>query len=505
LKFNRISELSAVGSNPSKVCVVVRESDPSSMAASIVRAREAGGVLEFRLDYLKPQDLSASNVAKWVELAQKPVVLTLRRRANGGEFDGSEEAQVQILKSLCGAFIDLEIETIETFLGGNLAPLKSNSSTWIASYHNFQETPADLAAIYRRLKNSGASILKIATQALKFEDNFRLLEQAQVAQQDGIPIIIAAMGELGTFSRLTATGRGSLWTYASLQKGSESAPGQFAASELKHLYSVDDINESTQVYGVIGWPIGHSLSPHIHNPALRQLGLNARYLPFSIKDLKDFGPHLRRFAGFSVTIPHKVQILDFVDVVDETVKQTGAANTIVNRGQKLFAFNTDVYGTHQALRKAFEAGIHRATLLGTGGAARAAALVLKEREYAVTVLARDPRKAERFAGEFGFASDALNQAGRYKGDLLINATSVGMFPAIDECPLPTDALNYRYVFDMVYNPRETRLLREAQRESVVISGVEMFVAQAARQFELWTGHQAPTELMRDIVLRQLAS
>jgi len=195
----------------------------------------------------------------------------------------------------------------------------------------------------------------------------------------------------------------------------------------------------------------------------------------------------------------------FVDVVDETVKQTGAANTIVNRGQKLFAFNTDVYGTHQALRKAFEAGIHRATLLGTGGAARAAALVLKERECAVTVLARDPRKAERFAGEFGFASDALNQAGRYKGDLLINATSVGMFPATDECPVPTDALNYHYVFDMVYNPLETRLLREAQRESVVISGVEMFVAQAARQFELWTGHQAPTELMRDIVLRQLAS
>jgi 3-dehydroquinate dehydratase/shikimate dehydrogenase len=475
------------------------------MEASIVQACEGGGVLEFRLDYLKPEDLSAANVGKWVELARRPVVLTLRRRANGGEFDGSEEAQVQILKSLRGAFIDLEIETIENFLGGSLAPLKTTSSTWIGSYHNFQETPKDLATIYRRLKKSGADILKIATQALSFEDNFRLLEQAQVAQRDGIPIIIAAMGELGTFSRLMATGRGSLWTYASLQKGRESAPGQFAASELKHLYSVDDINESTQVYGVIGWPIGHSLSPHIHNPALRQLGLNATYLPFSIKDLKDFGPHLRRFAGFSVTIPHKVRILDFVDVVDETVKQTGAANTLVNREQKLFAFNTDVYGTHQALKKAFEAGVHRATLLGTGGAARAAALVLKERECAVTVLARDVRKAERFAAEFGFGSDALNQAGQYKGDLLINATSVGMFPVIDECPMPTGTLNYRYVFDMVYNPLETRLIREARQGSVVISGVEMFVAQAARQFELWTGHQAPAELMREIVLQQLAN
>ena len=186
-------------------------------------------------------------------------------------------------------------------------------------------------------------------------------------------------------------------------------------------------------------------------------------------------------------------------------KQTGAANTLVNREQKLFAYNTDVYGTHQALKKAFEDGVHKATLLGTGGAARAAALVLKERECSVTVLARDARKAERFAREFGFASDALSQAGSYKGDLLINATSVGMSPGIDESPLPTDALDYRYVFDMVYNPLETRLIREARRGSVVISGVEMFVAQAARQFELWTGHQAPAELMREIVLRQLAS
>lgn len=485
--------------------MVIRESDPALMEAAIVRGCEDAGVLEFRLDYLKPEDLSAARVTQWVELATTPVLLTLRRKANGGEFKGSEEAQVQILKSLRGAFIDLEIETIESLLGGSLASLKRDSCRWIASYHNFQETPADLAAIYRRLRNSGADILKIATQAVSFGDNFRLLEQAEVARRDGIPTIIAAMGEPGIFSRLMGTGRGSLWTYASLQKGRESAPGQFTASELKNLYAIEGINESTKVYGVIGWPIGHSLSPHIHNPALRQQGLNARYLPFPIKDLKDFATHLRQFSGFSVTIPHKVRILDYADVIDETVKQTGAANTLVNREQKLYAFNTDVYGTHQALKRAFEGGAHTATLLGTGGAARAAALVLKERECAVTVLARDARKAERFAKEFGFSYDELGQAGRYTGDLLINATSVGMSPAIDESPLPSDALNYHYVFDMVYNPLETRLLREARRGSVVISGVDMFVAQAARQFELWTGCQAPEQLMRDIALRQLAS
>jgi 3-dehydroquinate dehydratase / shikimate dehydrogenase len=473
------------------------------MEASVIRAREAGGVLEFRLDYLKPGVLNPSTVAKWVELAQKPVILTLRRRPNGGEFDGSEETQVEMLRSFEGAFVDLEIETIENFLGGSLESLKSTSRTWIASYHNFLETPADLAPIYGRLKRSGAQVLKIATQALSFEDNFRLLEQAEAARCDGIPIIISAMGELGTFSRLVATGRGSLWTYASLQQGSESAPGQFTASALKDIYAIDDIDSSTQLYGVIGWPLGHSLSPHIHNPALRQSGLNARYLPFPIVDLKDFALHLKRFGGFSVTIPHKVQILNFVDVLDETVKQIGAANTVVNRDQRLLAYNTDVYGTKRALSNAFQEGIHKTTLLGTGGAARAAALVLKENNCEVIVLARDARKAQRFAGEFGFASDSLSQARRYKGDLLINATSVGMSPNIKESPLPTDALDYRYVFDMVYNPLETRLIREARTKSNVISGVEMFVAQAARQFELWTEKPAPSELMREIVLRHL--
>jgi len=475
------------------------------MEASIAEARQLGGVLEFRLDYLSPEGLSATNVAKWVELAQRPVVLTLRRRANGGMFEGSEESQVRILKSLSGTFVDLEIETIESFLGGSLASLKSTAKSWIASYHNFHETPAELSGIYRRLKNSGADVLKIATQATSFGDNFRLLELAEVARRDGLPIIIAAMGELGTFSRIMAPGRGSLWTYASLQKGRESAPGQLTASELTHLYSVDEIEESTQVYGVIGWPVGHSLSPHIHNPALRQSGLNARYLPFPIKDLKDFGAHLRHFAGFSVTIPHKVQIMDFADVADETVRQTGAANTLVNRDQRLFAYNTDVYGTQKALTTAFERGVQKVTLLGTGGAARAAALVLKGKHCKVTVLARNARKAERFAEEFGFQSDQLSQAVSYKGDLLINATSVGMYPAIDDSPLPADALDYRYVFDMVYNPLETRLLREARQGSVVISGVEMFVAQAARQFELWTEHEAPTQLMREIVSQKLAN
>jgi len=490
-----------------RICVVVRESNPEQFEHAIVQSRQIAGILELRLDYLSPTDLTPSAVANRVCMANCPVILTLRRKSNGGEFAGSEAAQVRLLRSLLkvgAAYIDLEIETVEGFLGGHLDSLRSGSARWIASYHNFEHTPADLSAIYERLLRTKPDIVKLATQACRFEDNFRMLELAQRAQREGQPIVALAMGELGAFSRFAALSTGSLWTYGSLGQGKESAPGQLNAEELNNVYSVGQLREDTAIYGVIGYPVGHSLSPHIHNAAFHQLSLNACYLPFAVRDLADFSTHLRKFAGFSVTIPHKVKILDYVDNVDETVRLTGAANTLVNRQGRLFAYNTDVPAIEQALQKPLREGIHRATLLGTGGAARAAALVLKGTGCQVTVLARDPRKAGAFAGEFGFQYDALERGANCHGDLLINATSVGMCPNVAQSPLPPEALDYRYVFDMVYNPPETRLLREAQPRSFTISGVEMFIAQAARQFELWTGDAAPVPLMREIVLQRLA-
>jgi shikimate dehydrogenase len=256
---------------------------------------------------------------------------------------------------------------------------------------------------------------------------------------------------------------------------------------------------------VLGYPLGHSLSPSIHNPAFRKEQLNCRYLPFSIKNLPDFRPYLKKFAGLSVTIPHKVGILDYVDDLDDTARAVGAANTLVKRKDKICAFNTDVHGIRHALREALQAGIRRAVLLGASGAARAAASVLRETNCRVTVLARDLKKAHSLAEEFGFDFGSLNQAAKYQGDLLINATSVGMSPGTEETPLDEDSINYRYVFDMVYNPLETRLMRDAKNKAIVISGIEMFIAQAAKQFELWTGLNAPQELMREIVLKRLAA
>jgi len=496
-----------ISSAVNKICIVVRESTPARIENAILETRLRAGYLELRLDYLDTSYLSVSNLKRWVQLAGIPIIATLRRKANGGEFLGTEPEQVEILKALFGAgvsFVDLEIETVENFLQGDLGPLRRNGPKIISSYHNFEETPAGLEAIYNRLVNVKPDVLKVATLARSFSDNYRLLALVEKATEQNLPIIAVAMGDLGVYSRIIAPSRGSLLSYASFERGRETAPGQLSAEDLDQIYTVNEINKDTQIFGVLGYPLGHSLSPYIHNPAFRKEQLNCRYLPFPIKDLTEFRPYLKKYAGFSVTIPHKVRILDYVDDLDDTVRATGAANTLVRRENKICAFNTDVHGIRLALREPLHAGIKRAVLLGAGGAARAAATVLREANCRVTVLARDSTKARSLAEEFGFNYGSLDQAAAYHGDLLINATSVGMSPRTEETPLDKDSIDYRYVFDMVYNPLETRLMREARGKAIVISGVEMFIAQAVKQFELWTGLSAPRELMHEIVLKRLA-
>jgi len=490
------------------VCIAIGETQPGQIEEVFLRTRSQADYLELRLDFLERPDVCLSTFRNWQRLTEIPLIVTLRRKANGGAFAGTEAEQMAVLERAIEAgvpFVDIEIETIENFLHGQLSSLRKNRTQFIASYHNFQETPEDLEGICQRLRKVQPDVLKIATFARSFADNFRLLDLVEKRKQGDIPIIAVAIGELGVYSRLVAPSRGALLTYGSTSSGQETAPGQLSARDLKEVYFIHEMDADTQIYGVIGYPLSHSLSPHIHNPAFRSRGLNSRYVPFSLKDLGDFASHLRRFAGFSVTIPHKVAILDYVDEVDDSVKAAGAANTLVKQGDQIRAYNTDVDGIRYALRNPLKEKELRVTLLGAGGAARSAALVLKESGCKVTVLARNKDSARALAEEFGFAHDSLSESARYRGDLLINSTPVGMFPRTDETPLPGDSIDYRYVFDMVYNPIETQLMREVRSKATVISGVDMFVAQAARQFELWTGLEAPRDLMESIVVERLSA
>jgi 3-dehydroquinate dehydratase/shikimate dehydrogenase len=489
-----------------KICIPIRESRVERLEAAITASRSKAGYLELRLDYLDPSSLIVANLAKWAQLAEVPVIATFRRKMNGGEFQGSEAEQMKVIEAAIAAglpYIDLEVETVESFLRGSVDSLKGHSARIIVSYHNFESTPEELSAIYQRLLATRPDVLKIATMAKSFGDNLRILDLIALGKKDRLPVIAVAMGELGIYSRILGPPRGALLTYGSLEEGRETAPGQLTADDLAEVYGIDDIDEETKLLGVIGYPLGHSLSPQIHNRAFRGAGVNCRYLPLPTQNLPDFASYLDRFVGFSVTIPHKVAILKWTNWLDGTVTATGAANTLVKRGNSFHAYNTDVDGVRVALRAPLEEGIQNVVLLGAGGAARAAAVVLREAGCLVTVLGRNVAKVRQFGGEFGFAFDTLDNSPKYSGDLLINATSVGMSPRVDETPIHQHSLNYRYVFDMVYNPLVTRLLQECGGKVKTISGVEMFVAQAAKQYELWTGLPAPRELMREVALHRL--
>jgi len=492
--------------NRNPICVVLCERDETALEAALQQLGNTPGFIEIRLDYLPVHQITLARLAKWIKLAPNPVILTFRRKVNGGEYEGTEAEQIGILKSIlnCGAaYFDLEVETVENFLKGSLESLKTGQSRWIVSFHDFQKTPADLNSVFSRLWASNPDVVKVATKACRFADNFRLLDLLDYPRPPRTGLILVAMGELGEYSRIIGPSRGSFLTYASPEKGRESAPGQLTAKDLAEVYRIDQIQPDTKVYGVIGFPIRHSLSPHLHNACFQYFGMNARYLPLAVPDLSDLSTRLKWFTGLSVTIPHKVSILKYTDFQDETVRATGAANTLVIRKDRVEAYNTDLAGVFGALRKPLDEGIGRVTLLGTGGAARAAAVVLRQFHCQVNVLARDLEKARVFANEFGFSFDRLSEASNFEGDLLINATSVGMSPQEGETPVPQEAIRYRYVFDMVYNPLETRLLREAKGRATAISGLEMFLGQAARQFLLWTGQEPPLEVMREAALAKL--
>ena len=491
-----------------KICTVIRECAEGDFERAVLRSRQDSDLLEFRLDFLDPSQLTLERMQRWVALAGVPVIATLRRKPFGGRFEGGAAEQLEMLGRIGGAgfsFLDIEVETLEALRPPQLKKIREGSGRLIGSYHDFKETPADLQSIFQRILAVKADVVKIATLAGGFADNLRLLELVSRARRQGLPIIAVAMGELGAYSRLVAPSRGAMLTYASTRAGQETAPGQLTSQDLKCVYGLNTIDPDTLFFGVIGHPIGHSLSPQVHNYAFRQLGLNCRYLPLPTPRLEPFAPYLQCFGGLSVTIPHKLAVLKYVDARHRSVEESGAANTLVRREAGLWAYNTDLDGVRHALGGCLDGSPGRAVLLGAGGAARSAAAVLKEARWRVTVLARNRSRAEKLAGDFGFEADSLERSSRYGGDLLINATPVGMSPASRESPVAGEGLRYGTVFDMVYNPLETRLLREARKRARVVSGLEMFVGQAARQCFLWTGREAPLQGMREVALSHLAS
>jgi 3-dehydroquinate dehydratase/shikimate dehydrogenase len=376
-------------------------------------------------------------------------------------------------------------------------------SALILSFHDFRGTKR-LDETLQKMLAVQADFYKIVSTATTLSDNVTMIKFL-AKESDKHSLIGICMGEQGIISRVLGVRAGSVFTFAALSPDEKTAPGQVTAQELRNVYRIEQVDAATRVYGVAGDPVVHSLSPAIMNAAFRRENVNAVYLTLHAKTLKDLLTCVREIPlhGISVTMPYKEAILKHLDNTDSHTTKIGACNTVVRaQDGKLYGFNTDAAGVVRPLERRLPTleGA-KILVLGAGGAARAAVFGLKERGCEVYILNRTAGPAKKLARQARARTVKRADLKKLSFDVIINATPVGMGNT-RETPLQEHEINARYVFDMIYDPAETRLLKLArERGAQVIPGIEMFVQQAARQFEIWTGKPAPgDEMLRTVLL-----
>jgi len=493
------------------ICVSIGRTRHKMMTLEHHALAERGAELvEFRLDWLsRPPDLP-----RLLEGRPTPCVITCRRQSDRGRWRGSEEQRQALLRAAIVAGV--EYVDIEDDVAGSIR--RYGSTKRIVSHHNFEETPEELEEIHERLCKLDPDIVKLVTMANTPSDAVRLLQLVKDAK---VPTIAFCMGELGLFSRILCGKYGAPFTYASFSSERELAPGQVAFDEMRNLYHYDDINPRTQVYGVLGDPIAHSLSPLIHNAAFRHEGMDAVYIPFRV--LKQTLPNtLHEFEwlkirGYSVTIPHKEAVLEEVTRHDRFVDEIGAANTLYRDAEGTWcATNTDYEAALASIRLGMqtedqlgetELSGKKVLMLGAGGVAKAIGLGLVRAGAAVTICSRTHARAVALAEKLGCQQIQWENRGAVFADILINCTPVGMHPHVDDSPF---AMNWfrdnMLVFDTIYNPENTLLLKEARLHNCrTVSGIEMFVRQAAMQYERFVGQAAPVDVMREALRRGISA
>jgi 3-dehydroquinate dehydratase/shikimate dehydrogenase len=486
-----------------RVCGVVAAETSRGMIAQIRMGLRKTRTLELRLDYLQSSKERAAFLS-WLGSNRPRAVLiaTFRRQEGGGLFQGSREEQIALLAQAARFgcdWCDVEIETAKHMAKGKLARALSPARVMV-SHHDFRGTPRNLAGIVGRLERAGGQAIKVAAHCRSVSDSSRICELARRRQN----VVAIPMGEFGLAGRVLSLRMGSALAYAAVQQAT--APGQLSLDAMIDLYRAARITRRTRVYGVIGDPIGHSLSPLLHNTAFHACKLDAVFVPFLVRNLREFLAARKRFgvAGLSVTIPHKESILRALDDCDPLAARIGAVNTVVVRGGgRLYGYNTDYVGVLRSLERRMRLAGSRVLLYGAGGAARAAAFALVAAGSIVCICARRPERARALAraagGQVVLRADLKHEF----FDAIVNCTPIGMHPH-GGSPLTNAELNCRIVMDMVYRPRETELLQLARRKHIeVISGVEMFLAQGFAQYEIWTGQRAPENAMRRVVLAVL--
>lgn len=494
------------------ICAILGRGRHAALAEEWKQAADAGAdLVELRVDCLR-RDPDLKRI-----LAEKPTkyVFTVRRGADGGLWRGPEDKRQALIRQAIVAgcdYVDIEMDVAREIR-------RYGKTRRVISYHNLKQTPPDLLEIAQQAEEMDADVVKIAVRAHSVQDALRVL---QVASKMETPTIAIAMGEVGSFTRVLGAKFGAPYTYANFNVDRNFAPGMFHYNTLRRDYHYDEINEMTEVYAVIGDPIGHSLSPVIHNAAFRELGQNKVLVPIQVpaERLRETLEQLQwlQVRGYSITIPHKQGVLPLLTAADGGVERTGACNTmIVTEDGGRTGYNTDYRAAMDSLEAAMRrdddaSGVSplaskQVVILGAGGVARPIAFGLLRRGAGVTICNRTEENATALAAEVGCKVANWGNRASVLADVVINCTPVGMHPNVDDSPMPPAGFRSGTVaMDTVYHPENTMFLKLArERDCKAISGVDMFVRQAAIQSHLYTGVDAPVEAMREAVKRKLGA
>ncbi len=492
------------------ICVSIGRGRHRMMMAEHKHIVEQGAQLvELRLDFIRrPVDLKRL-------LAEKtsPVIATCRRRTDQGLWQHNEADRVMLLRSAIANgvdYVDLEMD-----VAGQI-PRYGNTQR-IVSYHNFEQTPDNLEEIHHAMTKLDPDVIKIVTMANNPVDNIAAL---RLCRDSEIPTVAFCMGEMGMISRILCGKFGAPFTYSTFSADRPMAPGQLSFEVMEKLYRYDEINEKTEILGVIADPVAHSLSPRIHNAAIRKNKLNMLYLPFRVPreylgTFLSICPELG-VRGLSVTIPHKEHVLKSIQAVSDEVAGIGAANTLVFTKKGVAGYNTDCAAAIASLRKGLEEKHPEPTdvfkgrqvlLLGAGGVARAIAFGLLKEGAEVFISARDHKKSEALATALDCKSLDWAERGKSPCDALVNCTPVGMHPNMNDSPFDASWFDKKtVVFDTVYNPEQTLFIKQARESGCsTVTGIDMFVAQAAKQFKLFTGTEPDIETIRLEIKRAISA
>jgi len=496
-----------------KVCVAVQGTTPAELLGRAETALADVRFLELRFDALAKPAPAMSKVREFLSERRDVIVIgTCRRKPNGGSFTGTLNAELEMLLKAAEIgcqIVDLEVESAEQMTKAQMAKfraaLRETSTALLISFHDYTRTKGlDQAAA--RIETFEPDYVKVVSTARSLADNLVVLKMIEDHSLSS-HVIGIAMGEEGLISRVLGPREGGVFTFASTGNGEETAPGQISARTLLDLYRIDQLDQATRIFGVAGNPISHSLSPLMHNTAFRRENVNAIMLPLKVKALDDLLRVVQDLplGGVAVTMPLKREVLPHLANMDPLTAKIGACNTLrTGADGKLYGFNTDVAGVIRPLEKRIKLKGARILVLGAGGAARAAVFGLVDQGAEVFVVNRTHETAVALARKAHAKSLKHEVLAKQKFDIIINTTPCGMVGMKPALPLKENELNTNIVFDLVYNPMVTPLLKLAVTKGLtVISGVEMFVQQGARQFEIWTGKPAPEHEMLRVVELEL--